>query len=186
MTSTKSRHVTNMVGYLALTILAAITPTTSDFGSVTTTTTTSSASTRVVHTKYGALRGRLVAMDVVLDAQQKQQMYVEQYLGIPYASAPVKQLRFMPPNTCDPWQDVRPVVGLPPVCPQSLAPIIDGSEGDQLPPGRRRYLSGLYKYLGTQSEDCLYLNIYAPAVLSPHGKYRTLIVKQINYIAFKT
>lgn len=62
---------------------------------------------------------------------------LDRYLGVPYAAAPVGELRWQPPQAVTPWHGVRAATQLPPRCAQI------GSEG----PG---------------SEDCLYLNVFMP------------------------
>lgn len=58
-------------------------------------------SSRVVHTKYGAVSGVIVHLDGRhLDP-------VEAFKGIPYASPPVGSLRFMPPVTGALWSNVK-------------------------------------------------------------------------------
>ncbi|XP_031345692.1 esterase FE4-like [Photinus pyralis] len=64
------------------------------------------------------------------------------FLGIPYAKPPVKDLRFKPPISADPWEGVRDATTLPPSCPQ-----------------KDRYQKGV-KVVG--DEDCLFVNIYTP------------------------
>ncbi|XP_050440037.1 neuroligin-4, Y-linked-like [Adelges cooleyi] len=102
---------------------------------------------------------------------------VEVYLGVPYAS----QERFMPPGAPPAWcassasgggggghghGHCRPLLAeyLKPVCPQKLPEIGDAAVGanKRLSAVRQNYLKRLLPYLGNQSEDCLYLNIYAP------------------------
>ena len=39
-------------------------------------------------------------------------------VGIPFAAAPVKNLRFMPPVTVSPWKEVLNADRFAPVCPQ--------------------------------------------------------------------
>jgi para-nitrobenzyl esterase len=69
---------------------------------------------------------------------------VRLFRGIPYAAPPVGELRFAPPQPLGPWNgDVSGVAT------SSLQPHILG-----------RGLSG--------SEDCLYLNVYAPGTPGPH------------------
>ncbi|UYV83709.1 Ces3 [Cordylochernes scorpioides] len=90
-------------------------------------------SSRVVTTRYGSLRGTLAAPGPGLSP-------VEAFLGLAYAAAPVGSLRFMPPVSPAHWTGVRTAAIPGPPCPHPSAP-----------PG------------SNFSEDCLYLNIYAPA-----------------------
>ena len=63
---------------------------------------------------------------------------VKAYLGIPFAAPPVGDLRWKEPQPVRPWKGVREALALPPACMQTgtAEPI---------------------------SEDCLYLNLWAPA-----------------------
>lgn len=58
-------------------------------------------SSRIIHTRNGALSGVIVQLDGRhLDP-------VEAYRGIPYASPPVANLRFMPPVSAAMWSGVK-------------------------------------------------------------------------------
>ena len=67
---------------------------------------------------------------------------VTSWLGIPYAAPPIGDLRWRPPQTLAPWQGVRAADHFGAPCMQTLPP---GAPGADL----------------QQSEDCLYLNIWA-------------------------
>ncbi|XP_023230529.1 neuroligin-4, X-linked-like [Centruroides sculpturatus] len=114
-------------------------------------------SSRVVTTKYGALRGSIATLP------NRQLKPVEIFLGVPYATPPMGSLRFMPPVTPAHWKGVRNADQFGPVCPQRLPDITNETEAlRRMPSGRLLYLRRLLPYLVNQSEDCLYLNIYAP------------------------
>ncbi|XP_065358771.1 uncharacterized protein Nlg1 [Calliphora vicina] len=87
---------------------------------------------------------------------------VDQYLGLPYAEAPVGSRRFMPPGAALPWQGLKMAHHLPPVCPQKL-PDISLQGTAKMSKGRYKHLTRLLPYLKTESEDCLYLNVYVPS-----------------------
>jgi para-nitrobenzyl esterase len=65
------------------------------------------------------------------------------YEGVPYAAPPVGRLRWKPPQPSAPWTGVRPATAFGPICPQTA--------GMGVPAG------------AVQSEDCLTLNVWAPA-----------------------
>jgi para-nitrobenzyl esterase len=69
------------------------------------------------------------------------------FRGVPYAAAPVSELRFRPPQPHPGWTDVRDAQQFGPVAPQnrSMESLLFG---DDTPPA---------------SEDCLTLNIWSPA-----------------------
>lgn len=71
---------------------------------------------------------------------------VEVFKGIPFAAPPTGRLRWRPPQPVAPWQGIRPATEFGPRCIQ---------------PGRSERSIG---YFGpeTESEDCLYLNIWTP------------------------
>ncbi|XP_011209314.3 uncharacterized protein LOC105230312 isoform X1 [Bactrocera dorsalis] len=88
---------------------------------------------------------------------------VDQYLGLPYAEAPVGSRRFMPPGAPLPWQGLKMARHLPPVCLQQL-PDVTAQGSVKMSRGRYKQLTRLLPYLKTESEDCLYLNVYVPRV----------------------
>lgn len=112
-------------------------------------------SSRIVRTKYGELSGVIVTLDRNLEG-------VEVFRGVPYASPPTGSLRFMPPVSGALWHGVKVADKFGPVCSQKLPEI-----NDKMPKGRAEYLKRLLPYLKNQSEDCLYLNIYAPVQGNP-------------------
>ncbi|GIX71868.1 neuroligin 4-like [Caerostris darwini] len=113
--------------------------------------------TRIVSIKYGDLRG------FVVNLPGKQFPAIEVFLGVPYASPPISALRFMPPVTPSHWKGVLSADRFSPVCPQRLPDIEDEAEAlKYMPVARLEYLKRLFPHLKNQSEDCLYLNIYAP------------------------
>lgn len=115
-------------------------------------------SSRTVRTKYGDVSGVIVTFD------SRHLEPVEVFRGIPYASPPTGNLRFMPPVTGALWSGVKVADHFGPVCPQKLPDISNETLAlKRMPKGRVEYLKRLLPYLQNQSEDCLYLNIYAPA-----------------------
>lgn len=119
---------------------------------------TGTLSSRVVRTKYGDLRGVIVTLESrYLDP-------VEVFRGIPYASPPLASLRFMPPVTGALWSGIKVADRFSPVCPQVLPDIRNETAVlKRVSKGRLEYLKRILPFLVNQSEDCLYLNIYAPA-----------------------
>ncbi|KAJ0181477.1 hypothetical protein K1T71_003562 [Dendrolimus kikuchii] len=115
-------------------------------------------SSRIVQTKYGKLQGIILAMD-----EHKYLSPLEVFLGVPYATPPVGSNRFSPTRTPSPWDGVRVSDRPGPACPQKL-PDLDDERTilEKMPKGRLEYLKRLMPYLKNQSEDCLYLNIFAP------------------------
>ena len=68
------------------------------------------------------------------------------FKGIPYAAPPLGDLRFRSPQTPAAWSGVRDASAFKHNCMQGSMNM------------------GWPQPLSTQSEDCLYLNVYAPAV----------------------
>ncbi len=80
---------------------------------------------------------------------------VDAYLGIPYAAAPVGELRWRPPRSPDPWRGVREVSSFGSDCAQPASS----------PPGT---MAG--------DEDCLFLNVYRPHAGQEENSSRQLPV----------
>src|SRR5580700_9824711 len=87
----------------------------------------------VVPTADGALRGKAVGSTVAGT--------IDEFLGIPYAAPPVGPLRWRPPQPAAHWTGVRSATKFGPHCPQTGSPF----------------------GLASMSENCLFLNVYAPA-----------------------
>lgn len=66
------------------------------------------------------------------------------FKGIPYAAPPVGDLRWKAPQPVAPWTEDRPCVEYGPACPQPSS------------------AETFYLAVGETSEDCLYLNVWAP------------------------
>lgn len=122
--------------------------------------------TRVVQTRYGKLQGVVRTVDASVSATPggPPTATVDTFLGVPYATPPVGSNRFGPTRTPSPWDGVRMADAPGPVCPQRLPDISNETAAlNRMPVGRLVYLKRLLPYLRNQSEDCLYLNIYAPS-----------------------
>ncbi|XP_046988150.1 neuroligin 4-like [Schistocerca americana] len=128
-------------------------------------------SSRVVRTKYGDVSGLIVTFD------SRHLEPVEVFRGVPYASPPKGTLRFMPPVSGARWSGVKAADRFGPVCPQRLPDISNETAAlRRMPRGRLEYLKRLLPYLQNQSEDCLFLNIYAPA----QGRLRCATMRSLT------
>lgn len=112
--------------------------------------------TREIVVKQGRIKGAVRVMH-----PQSGLHNVDQFLGIPYAEAPVGSRRFMPPSAPVPWPGVKLATKFASVCPQRL-PDINNPE-NTMSKGRYDQLKRLLPYLKNESEDCLYLNLYVPS-----------------------
>jgi para-nitrobenzyl esterase len=95
----------------------------------------------VLETGAGALEGAVVTAP---DGTT-----LHRYLGVRYAAAPVGPLRWRPPEPVTAWSGVRPALGFGPGAPQAVA--LDSP------------LPGFLADASGTSEDCLSLNVWAPA-----------------------
>ncbi|KAJ8275422.1 hypothetical protein COCON_G00071740 [Conger conger] len=114
-----------------------------------------------VSTNYGKLRGAW------RDRASEGLGPVELYLGVPYASAPLGERRFQPPEAPGSWPEVRNATRFAPVCPQNLHGVLPDI---MLPVWLTDNLDAAAGYLQNQSEDCLYLNVYVPTEEGPLTK----------------
>ncbi|MFQ5513207.1 MAG: carboxylesterase/lipase family protein [Myxococcota bacterium] len=87
-----------------------------------------------VETQHGALEG-------------VEERGVRVFRGIPYAAPPVGTHRLRPPRPAPAWAGVRDATRFGPSAPQD----------------EQRSMAFARMGVGPQSEDCLYLNVYAPA-----------------------
>ncbi len=85
--------------------------------------------------------GRLIVPTATGLVQGKAAGPVSESLGIPYAAPPVGALRWQPPQPAAPWHGIREATSFAPHCAQPGSPF----------------------GVASTSEDCLYLNVYAPA-----------------------
>ncbi|KAK0144786.1 Neuroligin-2 [Merluccius polli] len=107
----------------------------------------------IVTTGYGKIRGvRKELNNEILGP-------VEQYLGVPYATAPIGERRFQPPEAPGSWQEIRNATQFAPVCPQNVHGVLPEI---MLPVWFTDNLDAAATYVQNQSEDCLYLNVYVP------------------------
>ena len=88
-----------------------------------------------VGTRYGSVRG--IEGDGCVS-----------FLGVPYASPPTGELRFRPPVDPEPWSGVRNTTEPGLIAPQAETVLAGYVPGDPL----------------AQGEDCLMLNVFAPAI----------------------
>lgn len=90
----------------------------------------------VAATPYGRLQGRSLDHGIA------------RFLGVPYAAAPVGALRLRSPRPLAPWSGTRDAARPAPASLQTLG-------------GNQTWLN---EPIAAQSEDCLYLNVWTPAV----------------------
>ena len=85
---------------------------------------------------------------------------VSSFKGIPFAAAPVGELRWRPPQPATPWTDVREATEFGADCMQGRfgPPSAPGAPPERLP-----------------SEDCLFLNVWRPANASSGTKLPVMV-----------
>jgi para-nitrobenzyl esterase len=103
--------------------------------------------TLIVHVDGGRIRG-----------DQKQG--VDRYLGVPYAAAPVGELRWRAPTAVKPWRGVRSATEFGASCMQD-------QQHSRLP------WTEEFMTQGPISEDCLFLNVWSPG---QHASNRPVMV----------
>ena len=84
---------------------------------------------------------------------------IDVYKGIPYAAPPMGGLRWEPPAAPAAWSGTRDATAFGAICPQPARPDMQLAAG-----------AG-----GVQSEDCLYLNVFAP-----HGARKAPVMVWIH------
>ncbi len=84
---------------------------------------------------------------------------VRAYLGVPFAAPPVRDRRWRPPAPAEEWPGVRYALRAAPECIQTLRS------------------HDINHYFGEEStsEDCLYLNIWAPTSATPSARKPVLV-----------
>ncbi|KAK7804878.1 hypothetical protein U0070_006860 [Myodes glareolus] len=101
----------------------------------------------LVVTKHGVLQGKQTHVGNIT---------IQVFLGVPFSKPPVGTRRFAPPEPPQPWNGIRDATTYPPSCLQETWGQVTSM-----------YLNTRKQYEWLHfSEDCLYLNVYAP-VLTP-------------------
>ncbi|XP_020845080.1 cocaine esterase-like [Phascolarctos cinereus] len=95
-------------------------------------------------TESGQIQGTQISIEAIDKS-------VNAFLGIPFAKPPVGALRFSPPQPPDSWSNVRDTTSQPSMCLQDVTHLEEMAEGLKV-----------NNPIPANSEDCLYLNIYAP------------------------
>ncbi|KAJ8335535.1 hypothetical protein SKAU_G00388770 [Synaphobranchus kaupii] len=106
----------------------------------------------VVTVKSGSLRGEYARV-------KGTENVVERFLGVPFARPPVGPLRFARPQPPLPWEGVRNATREPNMCLQNSDAVVPTAK-----------LLAINHTIPPMSEDCLYLNVYAPSNITTGEK----------------
>ncbi|PSN47485.1 Esterase FE4 [Blattella germanica] len=102
--------------------------------------------TTIVRIAQGALKG--------LKSRTHLGVPFYSFRGIPYARAPVGDLRFKAPEKAEQWKGIRNAIGMPPTAPQ---------------------MAFLTDNLYTGEEDCLFINVFTPSIGEGQGLKPVLV-----------
>ncbi|XP_037714515.1 cocaine esterase [Drosophila subpulchrella] len=106
-------------------------------------------------------QGDLIGLKVFPDGTRGA---VYAFLGIPYAQAPLNELRFAPAKPSSSFNRTLQATAMQPICPQLSNTIYDESSDGGIP-----------RSVGTD-EDCLYLNIWTPESGLRYGKLPIVVI----------
>ena len=104
-----------------------------------------------VETPIGKIVGKI--SDVIVDGHRG---HVREFLGVPYAKAPVDELRFQKPRPRKPFRLPFNATNLGPICPQAGQKVLPIDHF-------------------TISEDCLNLNVYTPHPIDREANISVLV-----------
>ncbi|KIJ18027.1 hypothetical protein PAXINDRAFT_9113 [Paxillus involutus ATCC 200175] len=97
---------------------------------------------------------------------------VNEFLGIPFAQPPIGNLRFQLPQCLPPYNTSFSATAYGPACPQQAAPFPTVSG---LPAETLDYLALFSSPTPPSAEDCLTLNVVAPADATPDSKLPVVV-----------